>query len=83
MLPGVNAKLLKQVTVDDKRLRHLEAMILSMTPGERQRPEIINGSRRARISRGSGRPVQEVNALLKQFGQMKKMMKSMGKLALG
>jgi signal recognition particle subunit SRP54 len=83
MLPGVNAKLLKQVSVDDKRLKHLEAVILSMTPGERQRPEIINGSRRARIARGCGRPVQEVNALLKQFGQMKKMMKSMGKLALG
>jgi signal recognition particle subunit SRP54 len=50
-----------------------------MTPGERQQPEIINGSRRLRISKGSGRSVQEINALLNQFSQMKKMMKKMGK----
>jgi signal recognition particle subunit SRP54 len=50
-----------------------------MTPAERRRPEILNGSRRARIARGSGRSVQEVNQLVKQFGQMKKMMNAMGK----
>ncbi len=53
-----------------------------MTPEERRRPELLNGSRRLRISRGSGRPVQEINVLLKQFGQMKKMMKSMGRVGL-
>ena len=82
MLPGVNAKMLKKAPVDEKRVKHLEAIVLSMTPMERKRPEVLNGSRRARISRGSGRPVQEINQLLKQFAQMKKMMKSMGKLSL-
>jgi signal recognition particle subunit SRP54 len=56
---------------------HIEAIILSMTPQERSRPELLNGSRRARISRGSGRPVQEINRLLTQFKQMQKMMKQM------
>ena len=82
MLPGVDAKTLKHANVDEQRFRHLEAIVLSMTPGERQRPEILNGSRRLRIARGSGRSVQEINQLLKQFGQMRKMMKSMGKLGL-
>jgi signal recognition particle subunit SRP54 len=82
MLPGVNAKMLKKAPVDEKRVKHLEAIVLSMTPMERKRSEVLNGSRRARISRGSGRPVQEINQLLKQFAQMKKMMKSMGKLSL-
>jgi len=59
----------------------MEAIVLSMTPTERKRPEILNGSRRARIARGSGRPVAEVNRLLKQFQEMRKMMKRMGKLA--
>ncbi len=83
MLPGVNAKLLKQAKVDPKGLRHIEAMILSMTPEERRRPEVLNGSRRARIARGSGRSVQEVNRLIKQFDQMKKMIKQMGKFGFG
>jgi signal recognition particle subunit SRP54 len=82
MLPGVNAKMLKDANVDERRVKHLEAIVLSMTPRERRRPDILDGSRRARIARGSGRPVQEINSLLKQFAQMKKMMKSMGKLGL-
>jgi signal recognition particle subunit SRP54 len=81
MLPGVNAKMLKSANVDDKRMKHFEAIVLSMTPAERQRPDILTGSRRARIARGSGRSVQEVNQLVKQFGQMKTMMKAMGKLS--
>ena len=80
MLPGMSAKVLKQAKVDPRRLRHTEAIILSMTPDERQRPEKLNGSRRLRIARGAGRSVQEVNQLLKQFGQMKQFMKGMGKL---
>ncbi len=80
MLPGVDAKMLNAAKVDDKRLKHFEAIVLSMTSAERQRPDMLNGSRRARIARGAGRSVQEVNQLVKQFGQMKKMMKAMGKL---
>jgi len=79
MLPGVNAKLLKGATLDDKRVKHLEAIVLSMTPEERRRPDVLNGSRRARVARGSGRTVQEVNLLLKQFEQMKRMMQGFGR----
>jgi len=75
MLPGVNAKLLERAKVEPRRIKHLEAIVLAMTPEERRRPELLNGSRRARIARGAGRPVQEVNALLKQFEQMRQMMK--------
>jgi len=78
MLPGVSSKMLSGANVDERRVKHVEAIILSMTPAERQRPDILNGSRRARIARGAGRPVQEVNQLLKQFEQMRKMIKSMG-----
>ncbi|MFQ5679798.1 MAG: signal recognition particle protein [Gemmatimonadota bacterium] len=81
MVPGVKASMLDQVEVDPRRLRHIEAIILSMTPEERARPQILNGSRRARIARGCGRPVHEVNRLLKQFGEMQKMMKKMRTLA--
>jgi signal recognition particle subunit SRP54 len=77
MLPGVNAKLLKQVNADSARLRHTEAIVLSMTPEERRRPEILSGSRRARIAKGSGRPISEVNRLLQHFREMQKMMKKM------
>jgi signal recognition particle subunit SRP54 len=80
MLPGMPAKALKQAKVDPRRIRHTEAIILAMTPEERRRPEILNGSRRVRIARGAGRTVQEVNQLLKQFQQMKQVMKGMGKL---
>ncbi|MBI2404187.1 MAG: signal recognition particle protein [Gemmatimonadetes bacterium] len=83
LLPGVNAKLMKQAKVDPRRIKHVEAIVLSMTSEERQRPDLLNGSRRARIARGSGRPVQEVNALLKQFEQMRKMMRGFGKLGRG
>src|SRR5215207_11591228 len=77
MLPGVNTKALKQAKMDPKRMRHLEAIVLSMTPAERSKPDIMNGSRRARIAKGSGRPITEVNRLLEQFRDMQKMMKKM------
>jgi signal recognition particle subunit SRP54 len=77
LLPGVNNKMLKNVKVDPQRMKHIEAIILSMTPKERKRPEMLTGSRRARISRGSGRPVQEINRLLAQFKDMQKLMKQM------
>jgi signal recognition particle subunit SRP54 len=84
MLPGVNAKMLKQAkSVDPKRMKHVEAIVLSMTPDERRDPGIINGSRRARIAKGSGRPVSEVNRLLEQFREMRKMMKKFGGMAGG
>ncbi|HSC58214.1 MAG TPA: signal recognition particle protein [Gemmatimonadales bacterium] len=79
MLPGVNAQALSKANLDEKKLKHVEAIVLSMTPKERTDPDLINGSRRLRIAKGSGRPVQEVNQLLAQFGQMKKFMKSAGK----
>jgi signal recognition particle subunit SRP54 len=76
MLPGVNSKMLKQVKdADPKRMRHMEAIVLSMTKAERKKPDLMNGSRRSRVSKGSGRPVQEVNRLLEQFREMQKMMK--------
>ena len=76
MLPGVNSKMLKQAkAADPKRMKHLEAIVLSMTPEERKTPGIINGSRRARIAKGCGRPVNEVNRLLDQYRDMQKMMK--------
>ena len=77
MIPGVNNKVLKQANVDEKKIKHVEAIILSMTPLERRRPDILNGSRRLRIAKGSGRTVQEVNRLLDQFRQMQKLMKQM------
>jgi signal recognition particle subunit SRP54 len=74
MLPGVG-KHLKGAKVDPDRMKRSEAIVLSMTPAERRNPKILNGSRRKRIARGSGTTVQEVNQLLKQFGEMNKMMK--------
>ncbi len=82
MVPGVNHKLLKQVNLNPKQVKHVEAIILAMTPKERRHPQILDGSRRARIARGSGRPVQEVNRLLEQFKQMQKMMKQMKGLGM-
>src|ERR671933_606075 len=78
MLPGVNGKMLKQAKVDPRRMRHIEAIVLSMTKEERKNPSIINGSRRARIAKGCGRPISEVNRLLEQFREMQKMMKKLG-----
>lgn len=76
LLPGANKiKGLQNLQIDEKQIAHVEAIILSMTPEERENPDIINSSRKKRIARGSGRPVQEVNRLLKQFNEMKKMMK--------
>jgi signal recognition particle subunit SRP54 len=83
MLPGVNTKMLKQANVDPKRIRHVEAIVLSMTMDERKKPEILNGSRRARIAKGSGRSISEVNRLLEQFRDMQKMMKKMSGMAPG
>ena len=77
MLPGVNAKALSQAKIDPKRLKHIEAMILSMTEEERKNPSLINGTRRSRIAKGSGRTISDVNRLLDQFREMQKMMKKM------
>ncbi|HRT67825.1 MAG TPA: signal recognition particle protein, partial [Bacteroidota bacterium] len=75
MLPGMD-KQLRNIDIDDKAFSRIEAIILSMTKEERANPKIINGSRRLRISKGSGTRVQEVNNLLKQFEQMQKAMKN-------
>jgi len=75
LLPGVNAQALKAVNADDRRLKHVEAIVLSMTPGERADPSVLTGSRRLRIAKGAGRTVQEVNRLLEQFQQMRKLLK--------
>lgn len=83
MLPGMNPAMLKQANVSEDRLKHIEAIILSMTPKERSDPTLLNGSRRARIAKGSGRSVQEVNRLMSQFKQMRKFMKGAGKFGGG
>src|SRR5947208_14510830 len=75
LLPGVNAQALRGLPSDDKQLKHVEAIVLSMTPAERAEPAILNGSRRLRIAQGAGRPVQEVNRLLERFQQMKQLLK--------
>lgn len=77
LLPGVPAKALKALPADDRRLKHIEAIVLSMTPAERADPKVLNGSRRLRVAKGSGRPVQEVNRLLEQFQQMRKFLQRM------
>ena len=77
MMPGVKPGALKNAEIDEKQMGRIEAIILSMTKAERTKPEIINGSRRKRIAKGSGTSVEEVNRLLKQFDQMKKMMKQL------
>lgn len=76
MIPGMG-KAMKNIDIDDDAFKHIEAMINSMTLQERQNPDVINGSRRKRIASGSGRTVQDVNNLLKQFTEMRKMMKMM------
>ncbi len=80
MMPGMGDKL-KGADLDEKRMTHVEAIVLSMTPKERTRPEIIKASRRKRIAAGSGTSVTQVNSLLKQFGQMRKMMRNKGKMS--
>ena len=81
LMPGMGkaVKQLRQADVDDRELDRLEAIILSMTPEERARPQLIDGSRRKRIARGSGTTVQAVNQLVKQFGQMRKLMAQLAK----
>ena len=82
MMPGMSSKMMKGLDLDDRQLLWTDAIISSMTPTERKNPDIINGSRRSRISKGSGRSLQEINQLLKQFAEMKKMMKKMGKMKI-
>ncbi|MBI2691872.1 MAG: signal recognition particle protein [Solirubrobacterales bacterium] len=77
MMPGIDKKALKNVNIDEKELDRIQAIVLSMTPQERANPKIINGKRRVRIAKGSGTSVQQVNKLIKQFSEMKKMMKRM------
>ncbi len=76
MIPGAG-KMMKDIDIDDDAFKGIEAIIYSMTPGERRQPSIINASRKKRIAKGSGTSVQEVNQLMKQFSQMSKMMKMM------
>lgn len=82
MIPGMG-KALKGVDLDDNSFKPIEAIIRSMTLQERENPDLINGSRKARIAKGSGRNVQEVNNLLKQFADMRKLMKTMNKMGGG
>ncbi|HEY4450265.1 MAG TPA: signal recognition particle protein [Solirubrobacteraceae bacterium] len=79
MIPGFGGQQLKNMKVDERELDRIQAIILSMTPEERRRPELIKGSRRLRIARGSGTNVQHVNRLVKQFGQMRKVMRQVGR----
>jgi signal recognition particle subunit SRP54 len=79
MIPGFAGAQLKGLKVDERELDRIQAIILSMTAEERSRPELIKGSRRLRIARGSGTNVQQVNQLVKQFGQMRKMMRQVGR----
>jgi len=80
LLPGVNAKALQGVSMDDNRLKHVEAIVLSMTPEERADPSVLSGSRKLRVAKGAGRPVQEVNRLLEQFQQMRRLSKFMKRM---
>ncbi|WP_276496156.1 signal recognition particle protein [Pontibacter litorisediminis] len=80
MIPGVG-KALKDVEIDENAFKPIEAIIKSMTPAERENPDMISGSRRARIAKGSGTDVTQVNNLMKQFNDMRKMMRSMNKMA--
>ena len=74
MIPGIG-KAMKDIDIDDNAFKSIEAVIYSMTPEEREKPEIINASRKARIAKGSGTDIQEVNRLLKRFEDTRKMMK--------
>ncbi|HEY8303811.1 MAG TPA: signal recognition particle protein, partial [Solirubrobacteraceae bacterium] len=79
MIPGFAGARLKGMKVDERELDRVQAIILSMTPAERTHPELIKGSRRLRIARGSGTNVRQVNQLVKQFEQMRKVMKQVGR----
>ncbi|MDW3647814.1 MAG: signal recognition particle protein [Bacteroidia bacterium] len=82
MIPGMG-KLTKNMEIEDDAFKHVEAIIYSMTTEEREVPKVLNGSRRKRIAKGSGRPIREVNELIKQFDQMKKAMKKMNAMSRG
>lgn len=82
MIPGVG-KAMKDIDISDDAFKGIEAIINSMTPEERANPDLIDGSRRKRIAKGSGKDVQEVNAFMKQFEQMREMMKMMNKMPMG
>ena len=82
MIPGIG-KQIKDMDIDEKQFKKLEAMIQSMTPAERQDPDILNGSRRKRIADGSGSSIQDLNQFIKQFEEMRKMMKMMNKMGGG
>ncbi len=75
MLPGIKPGALKDASIDEKAISRTEAIILSMTEREREKPDIINGSRKKRIAAGSGTSVEEVNRLLRQFEQVSKLMR--------
>jgi signal recognition particle subunit SRP54 len=77
MIPGLAGHQLSKMQVDEKEFDRIEAIILSMTPHERRHPELIKGSRRLRIAKGSGTTVQQVNQLVKQFGEMRKLMRGL------
>jgi signal recognition particle subunit SRP54 len=79
MIPGLGGAQLRNMKVDERELDRIQAIILAMTPEERRRPELIKGSRRLRIARGSGTNVQQVSQLVKQFGQMRKVMRQVGR----
>ncbi|AVK99834.1 signal recognition particle protein [Pediococcus inopinatus] len=80
MIPGMaNNPAMKNANIDPKDMAHMKAIVMSMTPAEREDPDLLNPSRRRRIAGGSGRPVVEVNRMIKQFGQMKRMMNQMSK----
>jgi signal recognition particle subunit SRP54 len=81
MIPGLGSKI-KNLSVDENQFRQTEAIICSMTMEERRKPDIIDGSRRKRIARGSGTRVQDVNSLLNQYAQMKNMLKQLSKGSL-
>lgn len=80
MIPGVG-KAVKDIDISNDSFKKIEAIIYSMTPKERQNPELLDGKRRQRLAKGSGNSIQEVNAFIKQFDEMKKMMKSMQKMS--
>jgi signal recognition particle subunit SRP54 len=82
MIPGVG-KAIKDVDVDNDSFKGIEAMIKSMTPAERSNPDLIDQKRKLRIAKGSGKDINEVNAFMKQFEQMKKMMGMMSKMPMG
>ncbi|AHM59014.1 signal recognition particle protein [Flammeovirgaceae bacterium 311] len=82
MIPGMG-KAIKDLDIDDNSFKPIEAIILSMTPQERENPDLINGARRKRIADGSGTSIQQVNNLMKQFGDMRKLMKNMNKMNMG